>query len=142
MREAHSEGKPNGGIHSSHSAAALLDRDPQIEARALGTASFAPLEIPDAGERRWPLSPVAWFQPEFKTRLPESSGLAIERQQRVPFPSLASLAIAPADQSHTAQKGGEPLLPGLKLRLPPSGLTPSGWEPRAVLAIDAKRGDP
>lgn len=140
MRPAHSESKPNGGIHPPRSATAVLDRDGARD--RLRTPSFASLEIPDAGEQRWPLSPVAWFQPEFKPRLPESSGLAIERQQRVPFPNLAAPAVAPADQPHTAQKGGEPLLPDLKLRFPPSGLTPSGWEPRAALTIDAKRGDP
>ena len=124
-------------MKETHSAAALLD----VEVRALRTADFAALEIPEGGERTWPLSPVAWFQPEFNLRLPESSGLAIERRHRVPFPSLAPLAIAPADQPHTAQKDGEPLLPDLKLRFPPSGLAPSGWEPRAVLASHEKRGD-
>lgn len=117
--------------------AALVD----VEVRALPAASFASLEIPDGGERSWPLSPVAWFAPEFTTRLPESSGLAIERQQRVPFPSLAPLGIEPVDQPHTAEKGGEPLVPDLELRFPQSDLTPSGWEPRAALTMYEKRSD-
>ncbi len=125
-----------------HNSRTAILRSSRQRARrdGLKLAGFVAPEIQGSGAPVWPIHPGAWFHPELKARLPESSGLTIEKYRQLPAPDLLPLEVTPAAQSHLPDEVCDPLLPQLAPRVPPSDLAPSGWDPRVVSAPEVKRG--
>jgi hypothetical protein len=75
-----------------------------------------------------------WLQPELAPAAAVSSGLRIERQNRIPMPGFAGLEIPAASLPDPHESHRKPLLPSLRLHFPQSDLQPLGWDPRTVAA--------
>jgi len=139
--------KPNGALHSPHgvaaeekhlpqrdSAAAVRERPERLKEQRSKLAPSLAFEIQPSHGQMWPLHTVAWFYPELKPLVPAGSGLSIESSHiAIESPGFLRLEVTPANQSHGSDEVCEPLIPYLRSPIPPSGLEPSGWEPRATL---------
>ena len=95
-------------------------------------ATFAAIEAVPIDAPMWPLHPALWFQPERAPSVPVWTGLVIERHNRIPAPDFPRFDTAPPDRPGTLHNSCDALRPGARRELPESGLTPLGWDARAV----------
>jgi hypothetical protein len=100
--------------------------------------TFAPIEAEPIDAPMWPLHPALWFQPERAPSVPVWTGLVIERHNRIPAPDFPRFDTAPPDRPGTLHNSCDALRPGARRELPESGLTPLGWDARALCR---KEGD-
>jgi hypothetical protein len=89
----------------------------------------APIDAP-----MWPLHAALWLQSEQAPSIPDWTGLAIERHNRIPAPDFQFRDIASPDRPGALDNSRNALSPGPGRRpaIPRSDLTPLGWDPRAV----------
>ncbi len=94
-------------------------------------AGFAAVESPPMDAGMWPAHPALWLHPEPAPRLPQSSGLCLERRNKAFPPEFSCSEGAPAEGNRAlAEIRACP--PSIGIGLPPSDLTPLGWNPRAA----------
>lgn len=95
-------------------------------------ATFATIEAVPIDAPMWPLHPAQWFEPERAPSVPVWTGLVIERHNRIPAPDFLHSDTAPPNRPRTLDSSCDALTPGARRELPESGLTPLGWDARAV----------
>lgn len=124
-----------GTVHERHGDQPGASQASRLRAKRNGLklAPFAAVEVQATGAPMWPVHPVAWFHPELKPGLPDSSGLTIESYRKLPAPDFLRLEVTPAAQSHSSDEVCDPLVPDVKHQIPRSALAPSGWDARVVL---------
>jgi hypothetical protein len=88
-----------------------------------------PVEPVDAP--MWPIHPAGWLQPEAPAAAPFWTGLTIERRHRLPAPDLIQLPLAPFPRAGSIDATREALFTAASPAIPPSDLTPLGWDARA-----------
>jgi hypothetical protein len=123
---AHVPAKRNGASKRSGAAAAPAAA-PQPLAGPVAGIGAAPVDAP-----MWPVHSAAWFQPEVAPSAPAWSGLGIERHARIPAPDFLPPDTAPANRPGTCENEHRAFTPAARPETPESGLTPLGWDPRAV----------
>jgi hypothetical protein len=130
---------PNGAHQIPKKKGATPKRPAESGARSgvrpaprLIAAEFTELEAKAVDAPMWLLHSVLWFQPEGAPVVPVWTGLAIERHNRIPTPDFLHTDTSPPNRPDTLDNSRDALTPESRMELPPSGLEPLGWEPRAV----------
>ncbi|MGD1070510.1 MAG: hypothetical protein ABSB15_10255 [Bryobacteraceae bacterium] len=101
-------------------------------------ATFAATGAGPIDAPMWPLHAALWLQPEPAPSIPAWTGIAIERHHRIPAPDFLQFDTAPANRPGALDDSRDAIEPRTGPQLPPSGLAPLGWDPRAV---GRKQGD-
>jgi hypothetical protein len=130
---------PNGSHRTTKNNGAAPKRSLGSGARADArpapqqiAAAFAAIEAEPIDAPMWPLHSALWFQPELAPSVPVWTGLAIERHNRIPAPGFLHSDAAPPNCPGALDSSRDALTPDARPELPPSGLAPLGWDPRAV----------
>lgn len=135
---------PSNGVHhrppkkkaSKKSAKTVTGRERTV-AQPI-PAEFVDIATGPADAPMWPLHSALWLQPERAAAMPEWTGLAVERRHRIPAPGLLPVETTPLDRRDALDHSCEGRKPAPRRELPPSGLTPLGWDPRAVCRREEK----
>jgi hypothetical protein len=134
---------PGNGTHRTTNAHRTTEKArpaqpvPQAIDATFAAAEFAPAAAEPIDAPMWPLHAALWLQLEMAPSIPVWTGLAIERHNRIPAPGFLYFDTAPPDRPGILDSSAFPsgkTAPGTpaRLDLPESGLTPLGWDPRAV----------
>ncbi len=106
---------------------------PETAFREENLAHFVPTEIAPADAEMWPAHVTLWLHPELNARVPESSGLHIERRHKVPAPDFVTIETSPHDRAVAIEENCQPLAPQTPNAFPSSDLMPMGWDPRILI---------
>jgi hypothetical protein len=118
--------------HAAGSRRSAPRKSKQPEAQPSFDAPFAGMEMSPSSGSMWMLHSALWFQSERTPRIPDWTGLGIERHNGMPRPDLLPVAIQPPDRPAAPEKPSEGIGPEPHVHFPKSDLTPLGWDPRTV----------
>jgi len=143
---------PRGAAGGSGARAPLgstAQLEPQVidatSAKTLATtfvkAEFVTAEAEPVDAPMWPLHAALWLQSEMAPSIPIWTGLGIERHNRILVSDFLLFDAAQKDRPGSVDNSAFPSGKNARsspacLDLPESGLTPLGWNPRAVCRKD------
>ena len=134
------DAKANGSVTGPPASSGARKRSsraaPAGETQKL--AGLVDVETQAIDAQMWPVHALIWLQPDLMPAAPPSSGLRVERRYKVPAPDYLVAPAVPAGGSHRPEQSAQPLPPDLGRGIPASGLSPLGWDPRAIGIADRK----
>ena len=104
-----------------------------VDNHAAFDAPFAALAPPAKDAPIWPVHRANWLQPELRLQLSASSGLRIERRQRIPIPDFAYFEMIAVCRPPSPDRSCHVSAPRRVQQFPHSDLVPLGWDPRTIL---------